>query len=1300
MNRLLQAFFLVLVGFQPFYAEAKGTIAKQWNEELLKAIRNSRARPTVHARNLYHWSVVAYDARAAYHPDVKPYLLGDTLRGVPIPFKGVPEPDNVQKAQREAISYASYRLMMHRYQVSPKFSIIQQDLKQKMASLGYPIADTATTYWDGDPAHLGNYIAKQMIQYGLQDGAHEKSNYSNQDYIPVNDTLNISNTGTPGLRKPNHWQPLQITQRKDQAGNPIKATQSALSPEWGDVDPFALADSNYVVKTRKRTGADYKVWLDPGPPPYLDTSNPGCIKSEYKWNFCMVSIWQSHLDPADTTTYDISPGNLGNLQSYPQKFKNYDSYYNYFKGGSAGLGKGYDTNPVTGQPYQPQMVKRADYARILAEYWADGIASETPPGHWYAIYNEIEVKPGFDKKWKGQTPLTELAYDLRTYLALGGAVHDAAVAAWSVKGWYDYVRPVSAIRNMAKQGQCTDPNKRNYDPDGIPLIKDYIEVIQPGDPLAGQNNQNVGEIKLYTWKGPDFVKDVKTDTAGVGWILAGNWWPYQKPSFVTPPFPGYVSGHSTFSQAAAKVMAKSTGSPYFPGGKSDFLFKKNEFLTHENGPTEDVVLEYATYKDAADWTALSRIWGGIHPPADDINGRIMGQKAGRYAFNKADSLFSVDPPVVDSLEVSDTMIARADFQDQLQITFHFNQAMKQLDSLPIKYLSKNPRQTILDKQKSQWLTPSTYQITYKIQPEALIIRPLVLHLKPIPTMNGGKTRPFLARNPYVINTKFPQVERLSVSDTLITDSLRGETFSLKAHFSEPMDTTGFPGIELPTDQTLKPDSSSSRWLDNNTFQMTYSVVDRDADKSGFKVRVTKARDAGGNKLSQYDTTGLFRIAMSNPVIVSHALNKRVLNYKDRGETPLVYELVFDRPMDTDLIPRLRFKTATNLPVLVNNSRTKWLNDTTCRIAYRLLEKKVQVYGVEVQLKRCRSALGNPVSPNPLPKTLGIDTKKPRVDSITLKAPTIALRHQNSEPYSLTLHYSESMDVSEKPVVFLSHEQSLDGIVSYDLFTSNWVDSQRFKARFQVKDSITSIDDIDLRVNFGEDRAGNNQVVAERAGMVNLDTERPKVAALTATQYELGKSDQFLSILTVYNKVMDTAKAPGFAFNTNSNAEKILIEQPGRTHWITPNIYKAGFRIKEMKQSNAYIDLSQFGAVDKAGNPMDTLRKERYFSTVKVSGHEALASQKPFKLYPNPLSTGGKALHISTDVQLRDVHIQLYDQKGKLVYQEKAQRWSSGEHKLQWRTKKQRGLFHVRLRSLKHRMQWQLVVLGQGPSINR
>lgn len=53
-----------------------------------------------------------------------------------------------------------------------------------------------------------------------------------------------------------------------------------------------------------------------------------------------------------------------------------------------------------------------------------------------------------------------------------------------------------------------------------------------------------------------------------------------------------------------------------------------------------MTLQWATYRDASDQTSLSRIWGGIHPPVDDIPGRRIGYRVGHDAFAKADAMFS------------------------------------------------------------------------------------------------------------------------------------------------------------------------------------------------------------------------------------------------------------------------------------------------------------------------------------------------------------------------------------------------------------------------------------------------------------------------------------------------------------------------------------------------------------------------------------------------------------------------------------------------------------------------------------
>jgi len=634
MNKLLVLIFFLLLICVPGLTQDH-SVARKWNEVLLEAIRNDLARPTVHARNLFHISAAIYDGWSAYEPLGKTYFLGNNVGGFEIEYEGIVFNKSEKTfKQEQSISYAAYRLLLHRFRLSPGFDVTKNLADSLMDTLGYDKNFFDQNYQDGNAAALGNYIASRVITFGLSDGSNEIDGYANLYYEPLNEPLPLITGGQNYLSDPNRWQPLEFDQSfVDQSGNEIKeGIIEFLSPEWGNVIPFSYDETD--ISAYLREDVTYQVYEDPGPPPYLDSTNNISIDDPYKWGFALVSVWSAHLDVNDGIMMDISPNAIGNIEvdDFPSQYSDLDTFYDLIDGGD--ISKGYSLNPVTNEPYPVQMVPRADYARVLAEFWADGPDSETPPGHWFTLLNYVNDHPQFEKKFMGRGRVVDdLQWDVISYFILGGAMHDAAVAAWSVKGYYDYIRPISAIRYMATKGQSTNQELPNYDPSGIPLIDGYIELIKEGDELAGSQNEYVDEIKLYAWKGHDFIDDAETDTAGVGWILAEGWWPYQRPSFVTPPFAGYVSGHSTFSRAAAEVMTLLTGSEYFPGGVGEFVAKQNDFLVFERGPSIDVVLQWAKYYDASDQCSLSRIWGGIHPPADDIPGRKMGAVIGKQAFN-------------------------------------------------------------------------------------------------------------------------------------------------------------------------------------------------------------------------------------------------------------------------------------------------------------------------------------------------------------------------------------------------------------------------------------------------------------------------------------------------------------------------------------------------------------------------------------------------------------------------------------------------------------------------------------------
>ena len=620
-------------------ARAEVSVARRWNEVLLQSIRNDFARPTVHARNLFHISAAMYDAWAYFDDTAAPWLHGRTRSGVVCSLDDVVLDAGAREA---ALSHAAYRMIRARFAGSPRAATIERDALALMGALELDPDFDGEDYADGGDdagAALGNHLAACYLAFGLADRANEANDYANVSYAPVNERLFPDQPGNPDITDLNRWQPLALSEFIDQAGNAVTSDPDFLSPEWGQVVPFALSDVDRTVYTR--AGFDYWVFHDPGMPPLVG----GSLEDEYKWGFSLVSIWSSHLDPADGVMVDISPASLGNIPvaNYPTDFPGHRAFYDTLAGGDASIG--YTTNPATGAAYVPQIVPRGDYSRVLAEFWADGPDSETPPGHWFVIMNEVNEHPMLERRFRGQgEELSRLEWDIKSYFVLGGTMHDAAITAWGIKGWYDYLRPISAIRAMADRGQSTDQTGLSYDALGIPLEPGYVELIVIGDPLAGDADEHVGKIKLFAWRGPNFIDDPATDVAGVGWILAEDWWPYQRPTFVTPPFAGYISGHSTYSRAAAEVLTALTGDAYFPGGMSGFEIEANEFLVFEEGPSVSMTLQWATYRDASDQCSLSRIWGGIHPPADDIAGRLAGIDVGVDAFGHAETFFdgSVD----------------------------------------------------------------------------------------------------------------------------------------------------------------------------------------------------------------------------------------------------------------------------------------------------------------------------------------------------------------------------------------------------------------------------------------------------------------------------------------------------------------------------------------------------------------------------------------------------------------------------------------------------------------------------------
>ncbi len=610
------------------------SVARQWNEALLDTIRIDFPAPTVHARNLYHTSAAMYDAWATFDDVAAGHF-----------YTAKEQANDVAAARDEAISYAAYRVLSARYQLAVDPVASQAIFDAVMNDLGYDPAVTTTT--GTTPAAIGNRIADLILSQTLDDGSNEANNYQDPTgYVPLNEAMvvdypDVLPENTTALDDPNRWQPLFINARVTQNNQIGSDLQEYIGPHWGDVKTFAMSSASGPFSWSD---------IDPGPPPILN----GVGDQEYRDDTMLVIDYSNSLDPNQgpgAETINIAPSANGN-----RPLGTHDN-------------QGYSSNPSTGQPYADNFVLAADYGRILAEFWADGPNSETPPGHWNVIANGVSDDPRLVKRIGGKGPIVDdLQWDVKLYLALNGAAHDSAVAAWGAKREYDYVRPITKIRYQGSLGQSSDPSLPSYHPDGLPLIPGRVELITSQTIAAGGRHRNVfvnanqnengtflinfydfqlvNRIAIKAWNHEP--ADTENEVSGTDWILAQNWVPFQNDNFVTPAFAAYVSGHSTFSRAAAEVMTRFTGDAYFPGGLGEKEFDTH-FLEFEDGPSQPVTLQWATYYDAADEAGISRLWGGIHIPADDFAGRVMGASIGSDAYLfAAENLFEANLLLGDS----------------------------------------------------------------------------------------------------------------------------------------------------------------------------------------------------------------------------------------------------------------------------------------------------------------------------------------------------------------------------------------------------------------------------------------------------------------------------------------------------------------------------------------------------------------------------------------------------------------------------------------------------------------------------
>ncbi|WP_141731989.1 vanadium-dependent haloperoxidase [Oligoflexus tunisiensis] len=228
--------------------------------------------------------------------------------------------------------------------------------------------------------------------------------------------------------------------------------------------------------------------------------------------------------------------------------------------------------------------------KAIVEFMRDGPRSTGQSGHWLRFAQDVSRR---DKN--------DLDRDVKMFFAVANVVHDTFVSSWDTKRYYDTSRPYWWVRQHF-------PNKH-----------------------------------ILGWKGPG---------KGVGKIPGKEWHPYSPSIFVTPPFPGYVSGHATASAGAARTLELFTGSDKFgavairkAGELTEDAYPTSQMQARNGKPAKDVPeskeirLPLPTFKATAEMAAMSRLWGGYHIRTDNNEGLIMGKKIADYSWPKYQAYF-------------------------------------------------------------------------------------------------------------------------------------------------------------------------------------------------------------------------------------------------------------------------------------------------------------------------------------------------------------------------------------------------------------------------------------------------------------------------------------------------------------------------------------------------------------------------------------------------------------------------------------------------------------------------------------
>lgn len=210
--------------------------------------------------------------------------------------------------------------------------------------------------------------------------------------------------------------------------------------------------------------------------------------------------------------------------------------------------------------------------KAIVEFMRDGPRSTGQSGHWLRFAQDVSRRDKHD-----------LDKDVKLYFTIANVAFDAFISCWETKRFYDSSRPWTLVRHYYK-----------------------------GETVKG-------------WAGPE---------GGVKEMPAEEWHPYSPMVFITPPFPGYTSGHATVSGACSKTLELYTGSD-----KYDFAEMRKHCELTETFGGEMITLELPTWSATAEMAALSRALGGYHIPIDNDVGLKVGRELATWSWPKYQQYF-------------------------------------------------------------------------------------------------------------------------------------------------------------------------------------------------------------------------------------------------------------------------------------------------------------------------------------------------------------------------------------------------------------------------------------------------------------------------------------------------------------------------------------------------------------------------------------------------------------------------------------------------------------------------------------